>query len=336
MSYSKILEFTFAVITYNSEKFILYTLESIKYQITKYGKKKKIYFIISDDASKDKTVTLIKSWIERNNRIFETYEVIENSQNEGTVANYNKVISKIKTQYFHIIAGDDLYTHNNLFEVFFKLKKDICLTSVPYTLMNDKLIFEKSRFLRLINLDAHKHDNATFLTRKIILGAYLHTPSTIFFKEMYDENTKGFVKEFKLFEDDPKWYMFMKNKKKFDYYFTPIIIYREHEQSVCHNRSNKITIFDWDRIRLMSYYIKDPNANFLIKKIIKSKILKALKIKTLDYNSIYRALDLIHNYLLFYTKPYYRTLYKSIILNLNEEKKYLKKLNMIVNEIRKD
>ena len=119
MSYSKILEFTFAVITYNSEKFILYTLESIKYQITKYGKKKKIYFIISDDASKDKTVTLIKSWIEQNNRIFETCEVIENSQNEGTVANYNKVISKIKTQYFHIIAGDDLYTHNNLFEVFF-------------------------------------------------------------------------------------------------------------------------------------------------------------------------------------------------------------------------
>lgn len=61
--------FTFVILTYNQEQYVVEHLESIKYQIEHFGENIKIHFILADDASKDKTVYKVKSWIERNKNL---------------------------------------------------------------------------------------------------------------------------------------------------------------------------------------------------------------------------------------------------------------------------
>ena len=52
-------EFTFGVFTYNQEQFIFENLESIKYQIEKYGGGTSFSLVMSDDCSQDNTVVYL-------------------------------------------------------------------------------------------------------------------------------------------------------------------------------------------------------------------------------------------------------------------------------------
>lgn len=64
------------VITYNSEKYILETLESIKTQSYK-----NLELIISDDCSKDDTVMICRDWLDKEGeRFIRTKLIIQVSQ----------------------------------------------------------------------------------------------------------------------------------------------------------------------------------------------------------------------------------------------------------------
>ena len=52
-------EFTFAVITYNQEMYVIEQLESIKYQVNMFGKDYITNFLLCDDASTDRTVEFV-------------------------------------------------------------------------------------------------------------------------------------------------------------------------------------------------------------------------------------------------------------------------------------
>ena len=101
-------KFAFGILTYNQEKYILETLESIKYQKIFYGKNWEVNLIITDDASKDATVEVIKEWIQKNEKYFSNIELIANEKNKGTVANYCTILEKVGNRKFKILAGDDL------------------------------------------------------------------------------------------------------------------------------------------------------------------------------------------------------------------------------------
>lgn len=62
---------TVCVVTYNSEDFILETLESIKNQTYK-----NFELIISDDGSSDNTLTVAKKWLEKNDKYFVRTHVV--------------------------------------------------------------------------------------------------------------------------------------------------------------------------------------------------------------------------------------------------------------------
>ena len=109
-------KFTFGILSYNQEKYILETLESIKYQKIQYGEAIAVSLIITDDASKDGTVQVIKKWIEKNGSYFAETELIANEKNRGTVANFCTILSKVNPEEgLKVIAGDDLIAHKNLF-----------------------------------------------------------------------------------------------------------------------------------------------------------------------------------------------------------------------------
>lgn len=92
-----------AVITYNSSKYVIETLESIKDQIYQ-----NIELIISDDCSTDNTVQKCQEWIEKNKSRFVRTCIIESPVNTGVSANLNRAFLKSKGNCIKSIAGDDL------------------------------------------------------------------------------------------------------------------------------------------------------------------------------------------------------------------------------------
>lgn len=94
---------TIAIITYNSEKTIIETLESIKVQTYNY-----IELIISDDCSFDNTVQICRTWLLNNKTRFKRFQIIESDHNTGISCNCNRAISNITGKYLKLLAGDDL------------------------------------------------------------------------------------------------------------------------------------------------------------------------------------------------------------------------------------
>lgn len=91
------------VITYNSSKYVLETLESIKNQTYQ-----NIELVVSDDCSKDNTVTICRDWIVKNKRRFVKTELVESEMNTGIADNCNRGFRECRSDWIKFIAGDDV------------------------------------------------------------------------------------------------------------------------------------------------------------------------------------------------------------------------------------
>lgn len=91
------------VITYNSAKFVLETLESIKAQTYQ-----NIELIVSDDSSTDNTVEICTEWIDTWKERFVSTELITVEKNSGIPANCNRGVRAAHGEWLKLIAGDDL------------------------------------------------------------------------------------------------------------------------------------------------------------------------------------------------------------------------------------
>lgn len=249
------IDFSFGVLTYNCNNYIVELLESIKYQILNYGCGKQIQLVIGDDCSKDRTVETIKNWLSRNPNLFTKHLILESIENQGTVANYNKVIHYIKSEYFHIIAGDDLYNLNDVFDYISRADQHDIITTFPLGLRdNGELFIDHNRLLRRFCDMKHKPFTKRELVSKEVYGSMFHTPSTFFRKELYTAEVESFVNNFVLFEDDPKWVRFLQSTDDVLFDSRPIVIYRYHDMSVSHSNSTR-GIFRKDVLKLYKYYL---------------------------------------------------------------------------------
>jgi alpha-1,3-rhamnosyltransferase len=94
------------VVTYNSVKTVLETLESIKAQTYP-----NIELIISDDCSTDNTVELCREWVAQNKERFARTEIVT-AQNTGVAGNCNRANAACTGEWVKSIAGDDLLMPN--------------------------------------------------------------------------------------------------------------------------------------------------------------------------------------------------------------------------------
>ena len=100
------------VLTYNSGKFIIETLESTFNQT--YDN---IELIISDDCSTDNTVDLAQNWVNDHQSRFKKAEVITVAVNTGIPKNCNRGLSKTGGEWIKLLSGDDVL-HNSCIETF--------------------------------------------------------------------------------------------------------------------------------------------------------------------------------------------------------------------------
>ena len=90
------------ILTYNSAKYIVDALESVKNQTYE-----NIELIVSDDSSKDDTVEICRKWIEENKSRFVNATLLTVEKNTGTSANGNRRLAACKGEWLKGLAGDD-------------------------------------------------------------------------------------------------------------------------------------------------------------------------------------------------------------------------------------
>ena len=114
------------VAAYNSEKYILETLESIEKQTYKNYE-----VIIIDDFSTDNTKEIVLRFIEGKSN----YKVYTNKKNQGTVCSRNSAIDKADGQYICILDSDDVWHEKKLekqMEILMDESIDLCFTSYSF------------------------------------------------------------------------------------------------------------------------------------------------------------------------------------------------------------
>lgn len=287
--------FTFGVITYNQEKYILETLESIKYQIQNFGENINFKLVISDDCSKDDTILYVHRWVEKNANLFVEMKIFTSDTNQGVVRNYEKMLGGINTKYYKVIAGDDLFSNNNLFDYLNLLKDFDIVTYFPFYLTEGKIYYDKNRIYKMF---INKDRDRDYYLKEIKKGGLFHTPSTFYNEELYTSEVKDFVHNFKLFEDDPRWYMFIKVNKniKIKFILEPLIIYRVHGMSISNSTNTTLARdFSNELNMLRRKYYQDETSIILKIYILLQIFSEKIKLKYFKPINYFIKLDTVCN-----------------------------------------
>ena len=235
---------TVSVLTYNSSKTILNTLESIKNQT--YGN---IELIISDDYSKDDTVSVVNGWITQNSSRFTRCVFLTSDRNVGVTANLNKVLRIAEGEWHKGIAADD------------KLLPECIQDIVDYIKSNPDVDFGFGR-VSVVCTD----DYRTF-SEEMVRKLFLYTPFLLSKKEflylILEENFLPAASAFKkissirnlgyydesipMIEDWPMWIKAAAAGMNFGFLDCVVAEYRISPSSVSNNPSSRYM----DNLRLV-------------------------------------------------------------------------------------
>jgi glycosyltransferase involved in cell wall biosynthesis len=215
------------VITYNSDDFILETLNSIRAQ--DYGN---IELVISDDCSTDNTLALVREWLSHPEHVdgFRKYELIANDPNKGVAGNCNTGLRVCSGEWIKLIAGDDVLLPG-------------CISTFVAAMIEhpaEKLFFSRLRWFT--NDIQHPTDiwpkvkMPTGLEAQLdaqLKGGFIKAPTVIMNKALLMEQG-GFNEEYPFLEDDPLWVKFLLAGHRFCFVPQFLIGYRMHDNAISH------------------------------------------------------------------------------------------------------
>lgn len=216
------------VITYNSSKTVLETLESIKAQTYQ-----NIELIISDDRSTDDTVAICKQWMSENTNRFARIVVLESPINKGVSANANRAEEECKGEWVKGIAGDDI------------LFPECIFSFISYVMQHDSASFVFSRAKGFSDYDGKRNwFNTDHLyeffswaddeQKQFLLQVGNCLPASTFFYNKDKMRTLGVRNDERipLLEDYPKWINILSKGGHFDFIDKELVGYRYHSSSL--------------------------------------------------------------------------------------------------------
>jgi len=274
------------VITYNSEKYVLETLESIKAQ--KYPN---IELIVSDDCSTDKTVELCKSWIEANNRRFNCAKIITSHVNTGIAPNCNRGLKNASGEWIKFIAGDDKLEDYLIEEYINKTNSEAEIKCIYSNVRIYKNIFKEDNLLPIIKMNDLIFNSAEIKANeqfRILLRLNPVWTSTLFIKKELLDLVGGFNEKYPFFEDRPLLISLTKLGFKIHYLDIFGAKYRRRSSSIQSDKSCFFSRFREDRLR---FFIEEYSEYF-------SKYEKFEMNYTLKKNLLLKKIFLNRNYLI--------------------------------------
>ena len=220
---------TIIVITYNSTRFVLETLESAKNQSYQ-----NIELIVTDDNSSDDTIYICTKWIEENKLRFVRTEIIKAETNTGIPANINRGLKRASGTWIKCIAGDDLLARDCLSELInyiFTQQEDIRI------LFSDIVKFSGDS---VENGQLKKNPNKWFCSRdssardqyEMLLRYNRVFASSVIIRGDLLKSLNGFDERYKLLEDWPMWLRITNMGYKIFHLDKALIFYRIHDQNL--------------------------------------------------------------------------------------------------------
>lgn len=251
------MEFTFGIVTYNSSLFILDTLESIRYQIETYSDNDTVnYLVVGDDCSKDKTIEYVKTWIKKYKKLFKECKIVQTEKNSGVVDNYSNLVRNIHTDYFKIIAGDDIFASRNIYEC--ALKSDNGNMNIYSTIRfkDNKTYVIENDYVNMFYYKnyKHTHNKDVFLMETT---KPFNTPEVCLSRKYFTEDCLENISAYRMFEDDPVHLYILRNNKdmKLEYISEPYVLYRIHDASLSKGSVGVTQIMFWDDFYKFKKYI---------------------------------------------------------------------------------
>lgn len=271
------------VITYNSSKYVLETLESAKEQTYK-----NIELIITDDYSTDDTVDICNKWIEKNKDRFVRTKIITSTKNLGISPNCNRGAKESQGEWIKMIAGDDVLENDIIekYQIYVNKNKDVSILYSNVREYNDDFKKENLLPIKKINeLTFNQNDSGSDEQFDILLKSNCVWTSTIMIKKSLLKKVNWFNEKYPFFEDRPLLLSILKAGYKIYYLDFFGAKYRRHSESVQLNNKEFLSKFREDKQR---YFINECLEYFTPKeqKKMKYNYKKNLFLKKLFNNKL--------------------------------------------------
>lgn len=251
------------VVTYNSEKTIIETLNSIYNQ-----KYKNLELIVSDDCSTDGTLKKVEEWIKQKGRRFQNCEILNSTINLGIAKNLNTGLKNATGEFIKPIAGDDLLLESCLEDsILFCLQNNypiIYSEVIPFTTIPD-LNYEKKLLLM-------EKQSKTFFDLSIdeqfkeLLFGFPITTVGLFFKTEFLKKMNYFDTEYDMMEDYPFAFKAVSEGYKLNLLPKESVMYRVR------SREENLKIKDTNRIKKHREALKKFRVKTIIPELLKRKM----------------------------------------------------------------
>jgi glycosyltransferase involved in cell wall biosynthesis len=208
--------------TYNSERYISLTLESILSQTYK-----NLEIIVSDNCSTDNTIEIVKKFVLKDYRI----KLSINKTNLGFSANSNALINLASSEFIAIFHSDDIYDKNIIHEQleFLSLNPNLAGCFTLGKMINDKGRIIRNRFfLNKTNTKNNIVINFDSYIRNLFIfgGSSFICPTAFIRKSIY--NSTGLYNENLRFIEDQDMYLRILENHDMGIISKELIHYRVH------------------------------------------------------------------------------------------------------------
>lgn len=204
---------TVRVLTYNSSKTVQETLDSIYSQTYQ-----NIELIVSDDASSDNTVEIVKQWLTDKGNRFVTIQLLTVKDNTGTSANINRTLAVTNGKWIKGVGADDILFPDAIEKFVSFAKKNPTAKWIYAKAKCYKQCFsDDNLFIAFPNLDNRLNILNQLNSEEQLKFMYFHYlflyPTPFISKELYMA-VGGCDEEFRNLDDYPLWFKFYRFGEK--------------------------------------------------------------------------------------------------------------------------
>jgi glycosyltransferase involved in cell wall biosynthesis len=217
------------IITYNSDQYIVESLESVKRQTYM-----PIELIVTDDGSNDNTIHLCSKWIGENKERFYNTSLVTTPRNTGIPGNCNRGLSAAGGEWIKIIAGDDILLDTCISDYMKFISNNECnfVFAHPAVIVepeNPELKLAKEKYYS--NSGNFFKLNAWAQFRYLMTHDLLMNPATLFCRRTVLELSEGFDERYAC-EDLPLYLKVTYNGYQLAMLEKETVIYRVHDGSL--------------------------------------------------------------------------------------------------------
>lgn len=222
------------IASYNSSKFIIETLESIRTQTWK-----NIELIITDDCSTDDTLEVCTAWLNKHSARFRNISVITTDHNTGVPANVNRGLNASSGEWIKILGADDTLKEDCL-EINMRMVATDARIKVLFSRVDVfRDTFEPVNKLRTIPGDPFSPDSimatgrdAASQYKMLLVCDRIHYSPSVFINNETLKSVGGFDERFKLLEDHPLWLNLTKSGNRLHFMDEVTVNYRQHSWAI--------------------------------------------------------------------------------------------------------